>query len=173
MINIVLYQPEKPQNTGNIMRTCMAWNMKLHIIGPLTFRIDDKSLQRAGMDYLKAVDYTIYDSYQDFLDKNDVKTMYFVTRYGDKTPDKMSFVTGNDYYIMFGKESTGIPKHILKSDMENCYRIPMVESARSLNLSNCVALCAYEAYRQLNYEGLSRVEVIKGEDFLSNYEGED
>ena len=173
MINIVLYQPEKPLNTGNIMRTCMAWNMRLHIIGPITFKITDKGLQRAGMDYLKDVEYEYYDSYQDFIDKNKPKKIYFITRYGNKTPDKMSFNEGNDYYIMFGKESTGIPKHILKEDLSNCYRIPMVESARSLNLSNCVALCAYEAYRQLNYEGLSRVEVIKGEDFLINYEGED
>ena len=173
MINIVLYQPEKPQNTGNIMRTCMAWNMKLHIIGPLTFKINDKSLERAGMDYLKDTDYQIYDSYKDFIEINKPNIVYYVTRYGNKTPDKMTFDKNNDYYIMFGKESTGIPKSILKNDLSNCYRIPMVESARSLNLSNCVALCAYEAYRQLEYEGLSRVEVIKGEDFLINYEGED
>lgn len=173
MINIVLYQPEKPQNTGNIMRTCMAWNLKLHIIGPLTFKINDKALQRAGMDYLKDVKYEYYDSYNDFKEKNIPEKIYFITRYGNKTPDKMKFELNKDYYLMFGKESTGIPKSILKEDLENCYRIPMVENARSLNLSNCVALCAYEAIKQLEYVNLSKVEVIKGEDFLINYEGED
>jgi len=173
MINIILYQPEKPQNTGNIMRTCMVWNLKLHIIGPLTFQITDKNLKRAGMDYLKDVKYEYYSSYEEFLSKNNPSKIYFITRYGYKTPDKMVFKADEDCYLMFGKESTGIPKKILKSDLDNCYRIPMVDNARSLNLSNCVAMCAYEALRQMDYVGLSKVEVIKGKDFLINYEGED
>lgn len=169
MINVVLFEPEKPMNTGNIMRTCVASGCKLHIIGPLTYKIDDKGLKRAGMDYLKDVHYDYYESYEDFISKNNNPLVYYITRYGKKAPSDIDFkgVKG-DIFVMFGKESTGIPKSILKDHLSYCYRIPMVEGVRSLNLSNCVAIVIYEIHRQLNYEGLSKVETIKGEDFLVN-----
>lgn len=169
MINIVLYQPEKPLNTGNIMRTCMASNSILHIIGPLSYKIDDKGLKRAGMDYLKEVDFLYYDSYEDFVKKNNNPKVYYITRYGDKPHSDIDFTLNENCYIMFGKESSGIPKEILQSHLEDCYRIPMVEDARSLNLSNCVAILIYEALRQQDYPNLSRCEVLKGKDFLKNY----
>lgn len=168
MINIVLYQPEKPANTGNIMRTCAATGAKLHIIGPLTYTINDKNLERAGMDYLKDVDYEIYDDYEDFVTRNNNPKVHFITRYGHKTYSDNKY--GGDCYIMFGKESTGIPKSIMKQDMDNCFRIPMLKDARSLNLSNCVALVLYEALRQLDYPSLAKSEYLKGENFLDNYE---
>ncbi|MBR3890763.1 MAG: tRNA (cytidine(34)-2'-O)-methyltransferase [Bacilli bacterium] len=167
MIHIVLFQPEKPMNTGNIMRTCKATGSKLHIIGPLTYQIDDKGLQRAGMDYLIGFEFSYYENYEEFLQKNNNPTIHFITRYGFKAPSEGDFSDFNsDIYVMFGKESTGIPKKILKSDLSRCYRLPMVEDARSLNLSNCVAIVTYEILRQQDYISLSRKEVIKGEDFL-------
>ena len=168
MINVVLYQPEKPLNTGNIMRTCMASNSKLHIIGPLTYKIDDKGLKRAGMDYLKEVNYQYYDNYEEFVLKNGNPKIFYITRYGEKVHSSIEFKE-EDCYIMFGKESTGIPKEILKNHLDDCYRIPMVEDARSLNLSNCVAILIYEALRQKDYPNLSKCEVLKGKDFLKNY----
>ncbi len=174
MIHIVLFQPEKPMNTGNIMRTCKATGSKLHIIGPLTYQIDDKGLQRAGMDYLIGFEFSYYENYEEFLQKNNNPTMNFITRYGFKAPSEGDFSDSNsDIYVMFGKESTGIPKKILKSDLERCYRLPMVEDARSLNLSNCVAIVTYEILRQQNYISLSRKEVIKGEDFLLRVNNDD
>lgn len=169
MINVVLYQPEKPLNTGNIMRTCVASGTRLHIIGPLTYKIDDKGLKRAGMDYLVGFDFKYYDSYEDFLKENENPTVYFITRYGKKAPSEIDFNKINeDIYVMFGKESTGIPKEILKEHIDRCFRIPMIEGVRSLNLSNCVAIVVYEVLRQRGYEGLSAVETIKGENFLEN-----
>lgn len=171
MINVVLYQPEKPMNTGNIMRTCKATGTKLHIIGPLTYKIDDKGLQRAGMDYLIGFDFKYYRDYDEFISKNNNPTVHYITRYGLKAPSEVDFSdVDKELFIMFGKESTGIPKHILKEGIERCYRLPMKEDARSLNLSNCVAIVVYEVLRQQNYLTLSRHEVIKGEDFLYNCE---
>ena len=169
MINVILFQPEKPLNTGNIMRTCVASGTKLHIIGPLTYKIDDKGLKRAGMDYLVGFNYEYYDSYEEFVLKYNDPLVYYITRYGKKAPSEIDFkgVEGN-IYVMFGKESTGIPKEILKDHLDYCFRIPMIEGVRSLNLSNCVAIVIYEVLRQKNYEGLSRVETIKGESFLDN-----
>jgi len=167
MIHIVLYQPEKPMNTGNIMRTCKATGANLHIIGPLTYQIDDKGLQRAGMDYLIDFKFNYYESYEDFIIKNNNPKVHFITRYGFKAPSEVDFSDINeDIYVMFGKESTGIPKSILKSDLDRCYRLPMKEDARSLNLSNCVAIVTYEILRQQNYVSLARNEMIKGKDFL-------
>ena len=169
MINVVLYQPEKPMNTGNIMRTCKASGTKLHIIGPLTYKIDDKGLQRAGMDYLIGFDYSYYKDYQEFLDRNNNPVVHYITRYGFKAPSEVDFSNDKDeIYVMFGKESTGIPKEILKKDLDRCYRLPMKEDSRSLNLSNCVAIVVYEILRQQNYASLSKYEVIKGKDFLNN-----
>ena len=151
MINIVLYQPEKPLNTGNIMRTCVASGTKLHIIGPLTYKIDDKGLKRAGMDYLVGFDFSYYESYEEFVSKNNNPNIYYITRYGKKAPSEIDFANiKDDIYVMFGKESTGIPKEILKEHLDYCYRIPMIEGVRSLNLSNCVAIVTYEILRQKN-----------------------
>ena len=170
MINVVLYQPEKPMNTGNIMRTCKATGAKLHIIGPLTYKIDDKGLQRAGMDYLIGFKFDFYNSYEEFVLKNNNPIVHYITRYGFKAPSEGNFTNSEEeIFVMFGKESTGIPKEILKSDLDRCYRLPMKEDARSLNLSNCVAIVVYEILRQQNYVSLSRYEAIKGKDFLNNY----
>ena len=170
MLNVVLYEPEIPQNTGNIMRTCMAFHCRLHLIKPLGFELDDKHLKRAGMDYIDSLEWHVYENWQDFMDHNSGE-MYYVTRYGSHTPDSFDFVTPwqekKEIYLVFGKESTGIDKHILKANLSRCMRIPMVENARSLNLSNCVALVVYEALRQLQYPDLSHTEVIKGADFLN------
>ncbi len=168
MLNIVLYQPEKPANTGNIIRTCMCFDMRLHIIGPITFSFDDKQLKRAQMDYVKDCDITFYDNYEDFESRKYKGQFVYFSRYGLKTFDKCVFNGDKDIYIMFGKESTGIPKSILKGHLDETYRLPMKANARSLNLSNCVAIGAYEALKQTGFEGLSKVEVIKGADWLIN-----
>lgn len=166
MINIVLYQPEKPANTGNIIRTCMCFDMKLHIIGPITFSFDEKQLKRAQMDYVKDCNISFYDNYEDFISKGYKGQFVYFSRYGLKTFDECKFSKKEDIYIMFGKESTGIPKSILQGHLEETYRLPMKANARSLNLSNCVAIGAYEALKQTGFDGLSKVEVIKGADWL-------
>ena len=167
MINVILYQPEKPMNTGNVMRTCKATGATLHIIGPLTYSIDDKGLKRAGMDYLIGLEYFYYNNYEEFILKNNNPKVHYITRYGFKAPSEVDFSNvDEDVFVMFGKESTGIPKNILKQDLERCYRLPMKEDTRSLNLSNCVAIVVYEILRQQNYISLARYESIKGEDFL-------
>ncbi len=166
MINVVLYEPEIPQNTGNIMRTCSAFNMQLHLIEPLGFILDDKHLKRSAMDYINDLKYYIYPNFDDFASKNDGDYVFF-SRYGMKTFDACDFKTFNkDIYLIFGKESTGIPKSILKKHLDNTYRLPMREDARSLNLSNCVAIGAYECLRQVGFGDLSPNEVIKGKDWL-------
>ena len=166
MINIVLYEPEIPTNTGNIMRTCIACNAKLHLIEPLGFRLDEKSVKRSGVNYLDNLNYEVYDDYNDFLAKNSGDFYYF-TRYGKKphTSFDYSDCTKN-IYLIFGKESTGIPKDILKNNLDKCMRIPMSSNVRSLNLSNCVASVAYEVLRQQNYNDLLFCEPFKGEDYL-------
>ena len=166
MINIVLYEPEIPTNTGNIMRTCIACNAKLHLIEPLGFRLDEKSVKRSGVNYLDNLNYEVYDDYNDFLAKNSGDFYYF-TRYGKKphTFFDYSDCTKN-IYLIFGKESTGIPKDILKNNLDKCMRIPMSSNVRSLNLSNCVAIVVYEVLRQQNYNDLLFCEPFKGEDYL-------
>ena len=168
MIHIVLYEPEKPDNTGNIMRTCMAFSMRLHIIEPITFSLDDKHLKRAGMDYIDKMIFNTYKNYDEFLE-NEHGHFVFFSRYGLKTFDECDFTDvkdDEDIYLIFGKESTGIPKEILKKHLDEVYRFPMREDARSLNLSNCVAIASYECLRQTGFKGLSRVEVIKGADWI-------
>lgn len=166
MLNIVLYEPEIPANTGNIMRTCMAFDMKLHLIEPLGFSLDEKHLRRAGMDYVKHMDYQIYPNWDAFK-KERAGSFYYVTRYASLTPDSFDYTEAEgDIYLVFGKESTGIDKEILYQNLDTCMRIPMVNEARSLNLSNCVALVSYEVLKQLGYPNLCRSETIKGADFL-------
>lgn len=167
MIYIVLYEPEKPSNVGNIIRTCMATNSKLVIIGPLTFELNDKSLLRAGMDYIKMTDILIFNSYEEFLKEFKDKNIYYVTRYSKNIYSNAKFDdVVDDLVIMFGKESSGIPHEILKDNINKTLRIPMVANARSLNLSNCVALVLYEALRQRKFYSLATSEEIKGEDFI-------
>jgi len=167
MNNIVLYQPEIPQNTGNIMRTCVATNTKLHLIKPLGFEVDDAHLKRSGVNYIDKLEWEVYENFEDFKQKNPGIYFYF-TRYGHKPHTSFDFSNKNNenLYFIFGKESTGIPKEILKDDLEHCMRIPMTDNVRSLNLSNCVAICTYEVLRQQNYNDLLRDEPHKGNDYL-------
>ena len=166
MINIVLYQPEIPANTGNIMRTCAGTYARLHLIRPLGFSLDEKKLKRAGVNYLDHCDYTIYDDWNDFLSKND-GTFYYLTRYGKKTHTSFDYSNKDEnIYLVFGRESTGIPKEILANDLEHCLRIPTNANIRALNLSNCVALMLYEVLRQQDYPNLLKEEPFKGADYL-------
>ena len=165
MINVVLYEPEIPQNTGNIMRTCSVFEMKLHLIEPLGFSLDEKHLRRSGMDYIEDLDYKVYKNWNEFIKDKEGQFVFF-TRYGMKSFEECVFDPDKDIYLVFGKESTGIDKKILKDNLKDCYRIPMRSDARSLNLSNCVAIGAYECLRQIGFNDLSDREVIKGADFL-------
>lgn len=166
MINIVLYQPEIPGNTGNIMRTCAGTGVKLHLIKPLGFSLDEKSIKRSGVNYIEYCDYQVYENYEDFLSKNK-GVFYYLTRYGRKPHTSFDYSNKNDnIYLVFGKESTGIPKEILKDHLENCMRIPMNSNIRALNLSNSVAIMVYEVLRQQNYPNLLFEEPFKGEDYL-------
>ena len=168
MIHIVLYRPEKPQNTGNIMRTCVAIHAILHVIGPITFSLDSKDLKRVGMDYIDNLKMFVYENYEEFLKKHGNEKIYYVTRYADKPYSSFDYSKQTeDIFLMFGRESTGIPHDILREHPDYLLRIPMVPEARSLNLSNCVAIVAYEVLRQQNYPNLSTSEMIKGEDFLT------
>lgn len=171
MIHIVLYEPEIPQNTGNIIRTAMATGSMLHLIKPYGFVFNEKHLQRAGMDYIDKASIREHLNWQDFLESEKPENMYFLTRYGHKSQDRFDYsACKGDIYLVFGKESTGIPKHILKDHLDNCVRIPMMPDARSLNLSNCVAIMVYEVLRQLDYPHLSTDEVQKGARFLEDNE---
>ena len=171
MIHIVLYRPEKPQNTGNIMRTCVAIHATLHIIGPITFSVENKDLQRVGMDYIDDLKMEFHPTYEDFVKDNPDADIYYVTRYAKTVYSSYDFSKPiKDIYLMFGRESTGIPHDILKAHQDKLMRIPMVPEARSLNLSNCVAIVAYEVLRQQKFPNLSTQEEIKGEDFLFNEE---
>ncbi len=173
MIHIILYRPEKPANTGNIMRTCSATGSELHIIGPLSFSLDEKDLKRAGLDYISNLNYHYYDNYEEFIKLNPNIEIYYVTRYSNKVYSEFDYSNrGIDYYFMFGRESTGIPHDILRAHPDHLLRIPMKMDARSLNLSNCVAIVLYEALRQQGYNDLSTHEAIKGEDFLRKEEHE-
>lgn len=152
MLNIVLHEPEMPANTGNIGRTCVATGTRLHLIEPLGFKINEKQLKRAGLDYWDKLDVTVYDNYQDFLDKNPdaIGNTFMATTKAHQVHSEVSYP--KDCYIMFGKESAGIPEEILVDNEEHCVRIPMLPDIRSLNLSNSVAVVLYEALRQQNFE---------------------
>lgn len=166
MINVVLYEPEIPGNTGNIMRTCVATNVKLHLIEPLGFKMDEKSIKRSGVNYIEHCDYTIYKNWEDFKSKNK-GDFYFLTRYGKKPHTSFDYSDQNkNIYLIFGKESTGIPKEILQDSLDTCMRMPMTDHVRALNLSNCVAIMVYEVLRQQNFRDLLCKEPFKGEDWL-------
>lgn len=152
-MNIVLHEPEIPANTGNIGRTCVATGTKLHLIEPLGFQINEKQLKRAGLDYWEHLEYNRYTDYEDFLKKNPGAKIFMATTKAHKMYTDVVF--GMDDYIMFGKESAGIPEEILIEHEENCIRIPMLSEIRSLNLSNAVSIVLYEALRQnrfLNFQ---------------------
>ena len=153
MVNIVLLEPEIPANTGNIGRTCVATGSRLHLIEPLGFDISEKAVRRAGMDYWKDLDLHVYANYEEFLEKNPDAVIYMATTkakhvYSDVTYPK-------DCYIMFGKESAGIPEEILQNHKDTCIRIPMVGDIRSLNLSNSVAIVTYEVLRQQGFADMT------------------
>ena len=153
MLNIVLHEPEIPANTGNIGRTCVASGTRLHLIEPLGFSLSEKALKRAGMDYWKELDVTTYIDYQDFLDQNPGAKIYMATTKARKVYTEVAYEP--DCYIMFGKESAGIPEEILVENQENCIRIPMMGDIRSLNLGNSVAVVLYEALRQNGFPGMN------------------
>ena len=166
MLNVVLYEPEIPGNTGNIMRTCVATNTKLHLIKPLGFSLDEKYIKRSGVNYIDNCNYTVYENIEDFFSKNE-GTYYFLTRYGKKPHTSFDYSDINEnIYFIFGKESTGIPPKILKPYLDNCMRMPMTDKVRSLNLSNTVAIMVYEALRQQKYRELLFLEPHKSEDFI-------
>ena len=167
MINIVLFEPEIPANTGNIMRTCVATNSHLHLIKPLGFSLDEKYIKRAGVNYIDKCIYTVYENIDEFFEKNEGE-YYFLTRYGHKPHTSFDYSdTTKDIYLVFGKESTGIPKEILRPNLDRCMRIPMTKNVRALNLSNCCAIVVYEVLRQQNYNNLLFEEPHKDKDFIN------
>ena len=153
MLHIVLHEPEMPANTGNIGRTCVATGVRLHLIGPLGFQINDKMLKRAGLDYWDKLDVRTYVNFEDFLAKNPGAKIYMATTKSKQTYTDVEYEDG--CYIMFGKESAGIPEEILVDHEEDCMRIPMIGDIRSLNLGNSVAIVLYEALRQNGFEGMN------------------
>ncbi|MDE5938805.1 MAG: tRNA (cytidine(34)-2'-O)-methyltransferase [Lachnospiraceae bacterium] len=151
-MHIILHQPEIPANTGNIGRTCVATGTALHLIEPLGFRLDEKSIRRAGMDYWEHLDVTRYINFDEFREKHPGAKIWYATTKAKRLYTEAAF--GQDDYIMFGKESAGIPEEILVENEETCIRIPMMEEIRSLNLSNSVAIVLYEALRQNEFAGM-------------------
>lgn len=167
-LNLVLYEPEIPQNTGNIMRTCLATNAVLHLIEPLGFKLNEKAIKRSGVNYVPNVKYIIYKNIEAFYEQNPGQYFY-LTRYGQKSffDAKLNDLS-QDYFFFIGKESTGIPYPILKENLEHCYRIPMADIVRTLNVSNVAAIVIYEALRQQGFPDLAffEPETMKGKDFL-------
>ena len=163
-MNIVLYEPEMPANTGNIGRTCVATGTRLHLIEPLGFKLSEKAVKRAGLDYWDKLDVTVYSDYQDFLDRNPGAKIYMATTKAPNVYTEASYEP--DCYIMFGPESRGIPEDILVKNQETCVRIPMWGDIRSLNLSNSVSIILYAALRQNGFEKMTM------QGHLRNYEWE-
>ena len=151
-INIVLHEPEIPQNTGNIARTCAATGASLHLIRPLGFDVSEKAVRRAGLDYWHLVDVRVYDNLEDFFSKNDVNQLWCLSTKAPRCYTEAEFSDG--CYLLFGKETRGLPEDFLEAHYDRCIRIPMREEARSLNLSNAVAITTYEALRQTGFSGL-------------------
>ena len=172
-INVVLYHPEIPQNTGNIMRSCVGFNAKLHLIKPLGFKLEEKQLRRSCVDYYDYLDFEVYESWDDFKAKND-GVFYYLTRYGHKSPIDVDFKAeagDKNVYLVFGAESTGIAYDILKDNLDRCFRIPTTDKIRSLNLSNCAAILLYLASEALNPADVvfkDEPESMKGKSFIEN-----
>lgn len=158
-LNIVLVEPEIPQNTGNIARTCAAIGAKLHLVHPLGFSISEKQVKRAGLDYWDKLDIEEHMSFNEFLKKYNPENnnMFFVTTKGENVYSDVNYSNLEDIFLLFGKETKGLPEDILKKYIQKTIRIPMRESLRSLNLSNAVAIVAYDVFRQKNFEGLQEV----------------
>ncbi|MCD7982275.1 MAG: tRNA (uridine(34)/cytosine(34)/5-carboxymethylaminomethyluridine(34)-2'-O)-methyltransferase TrmL [Clostridiales bacterium] len=151
-LNVVLYEPEIPSNTGNIGRTCVATGTRLHLIEPLGFRLTEKALKRAGMDYWQDLDVSAYINYDDFLQKNPGAKIYMATTKGQRVYTEVSYE--ENCYLMFGRESAGIPEELLAQHRDRCVRIPMLGETRSLNLANSVSIVLYEALRQNHFAGM-------------------
>lgn len=164
IINIVMVEPEIPQNTGNVARTCAATGARLHLVGPMGFKIDDKKLKRAGLDYWNLLDITYYDSIEEFFAKNQGEFYFFTTK-GRSVYSEVSYP--DNCYLFFGKETKGLPEELLMQYPDRCVRLPMMGEARSLNLSNTVAIATYEVLRQWNFPELQNF----GQ--LHNYRWED
>ncbi len=163
MINIVLVEPEIPANAGNIARTCAASGASLHMVRPFGFELDDKKLKRAGLDYWHLLDITYYDSFAEVKAKfPDAPFFYATTKGGHVYTDA---VFPDNCFIVFGKETKGLPEPLLEANLDSCIRIPMVDGARSLNLSNSVAIVLYEALRQNNFENMQLFGKLKGIEF--------
>lgn len=156
MNNIVLFQPEIPANTGNIARTCVGTNTRLHLIRPLGFSIDDKQVKRAGLDYWKDLDLVVWDSFEEFLENTKDKHYYLITKFGAKNYSDFDFSNQDDeeIYFIFGRETKGLPKDFREKYSNQCLRVPMTDKVRSLNLSNTAALIIYEALKQQNFSSL-------------------
>jgi tRNA (cytidine/uridine-2'-O-)-methyltransferase len=155
-LHVVLYQPEIPANTGNIARTCAATNTTLHLIRPLGFSTDDKMLKRAGLDYWEFVNVLYYDSLDELFEKNKEAEFFYITKYGTKPHSSFDYSSlDKDYFFVFGRETTGLPKDLIQSNLKQCLRLPMTTNVRSLNLSNTAAILIYEALRQQGYPDLS------------------
>jgi len=152
MLNIVLVNPEIPANTGNISRTCACTGCRLHLIKPLGFEIDDKHLKRAGLDYWHLLDITVYENIDEFFTKNPGKKFWYASTKAAKNYCDVSYEDG--CYLVFGRETKGLDEELLRKNLEHCIRIPMISDARSLNLSNSVAVVCYEALRQQGFPGL-------------------
>lgn len=167
VLNIVLYEPEIPQNTGNIMRTCAGTGTRLHLIKPFGFSLSDNMLKRSGVNYIEHCNYFVYDDYNDFLSKNH-GDFYFLTRYSTKSYTSFDYSDKDqNIYLIFGKESTGIPKDILHANLDKCARIPTNDNIRALNVSNSVAIVLFEALRQQGFPDLLLYDAQKGKDYLT------
>ena len=160
-LNIVLVEPEIPQNTGNIARTCAALGAKLHLVHPLGFSISEKQVKRAGLDYWDKLEIEEHNTFGSFLEKYkpEENNMFFVTTKGKKTYSEIKYSNYNEVFLLFGKETKGLPEDILKKYIEKTIRIPMRQDLRSLNLSNSVAIVSYEVFRQVNFEGLEEISI--------------
>lgn len=163
-INIVMVEPEIPQNTGNIARTCAAIDAKLHLVKPLGFEISDKYLKRAGLDYWDKLEIEEHENLEDFLQKHNIKTtnMYLVTTKGENCYSNIDYSKLDEVFLLFGKETKGLPENLLKENLDRTIRIPMKESLRSLNLSNSVAIVAYEVLRQQGFDNLQEISKYFG-----------
>lgn len=161
MLNVVLVEPEIPQNCGNIARTCAATGARLHLIRPLGFDISEKAVKRAGLDYWHLVEVLDYECLDDFFAKNDVKRFWCLSTKAPRSYTEADFQDGD--YLFFGKETKGLPEDFLNAHYDSCVRIPMRECARSLNLSNAVAITVFEALRQIDFPGLTDYGKMRGE----------